>query len=144
MPPKTALQQAAAALERHDRSAAGLRAYLEECGVDGGEARDAVERLRAAGYVDDERFAANRAAALAERGYGDEAIRADLAGRDVPAGVIETALASLEDEGERAKAALDASQNAAKAARRLLAKGFAPDSVEAALDAHRVLRERLL
>ena len=78
MPHGTALEQAAAALARRDRSAAALKAYLEERGVDAREAAEAVERLRLAGYVDDRRLAALRADTLVGRGHGDEAIRVDL------------------------------------------------------------------
>src|SRR5205823_5764701 len=92
--PKTALELAAAALARRDRSAAGLTAYLAGRGVDPTEVERAVERLEATGYVNDARFAAARAEALAARGYGDEAIRADLARQGSAAEQIEAALAA--------------------------------------------------
>ncbi len=85
MAKKTALELAAEALARRDHSTAELAASLERSGVDATEAAQAVERLAAAGYVDDERAAASRAEALAARGYGDAAIRAGRA-RDARAG----------------------------------------------------------
>ncbi len=57
---------------------------------------DALETLERVGYVDDDRFAAGRAESLAGRGYGDEAIRYDLAGRGVDAETIDQALAGLD------------------------------------------------
>ena len=57
----TALEAAAKALARRDRSAADLTAYLERRGTAPEEAGEAVERLQQAGYVDDGRYAARRA-----------------------------------------------------------------------------------
>ena len=51
------------------------------------------------GYVDDGRFAADRAAALAGRGQGDAAIRFDLQGRGVDPEAIEAALAGARAGG---------------------------------------------
>ena len=58
-------------------------------------------RSHAAGYIDDERFARDRAAHLAARGYGDEWIRADLEAQGVPAEAVDRALDELEPERER-------------------------------------------
>src|SRR5205823_10954302 len=74
----TALEAATKALARRDRSAADLTAYLERRGTGAEDAATAVERLRQAGYVDDARYATARAEVLAERGYGDEAVRFEL------------------------------------------------------------------
>ena len=59
----------------------------------------ALDRLEELGWLNDERTAGLRAAALADRGYGDAYIRADLARRGLP---TESALASLEPESMRA------------------------------------------
>ena len=77
----TALEAAAKALARRDRSAADLTAYLERRGTAPEEAGEAVERLQQAGYVDDGRYAARR---LAAKGFS--------------ANVIESALAALPGE----------------------------------------------
>jgi regulatory protein len=131
----TALEQAAEALARRDRSAAGLTAYLEERGVDADEAAVAVERLRLAGYVDDRRLAALRADTLAGRGHGDEAIRADLERHGVDAGRIDQAVAALVPERERAEALADRDGRTPRTARRLLAKGFCAETVAEVMSA---------
>jgi SOS response regulatory protein OraA/RecX len=92
-----------------------------------------VEALERAGYVDDERFARERAARLAERGRGDAAIRFELEREGVGADAIDAALASLAPEADRARALAATLGGAAKAARTLAQRGFAEESVEAAL-----------
>jgi SOS response regulatory protein OraA/RecX len=129
MPGTTGLEQAAAALARRDRSAAALVAYLEERGVDGDEAAEAVERLRAAGYVDDRRLAALRAETLAGRGYGDSAIRADLEQHRVETDLIDEAVGELLAERLRAETLANRDGRTPQTARRLVAKGFATDTV---------------
>jgi hypothetical protein len=73
-----ALETAGRALARRDRSPAGLAALLERRGVAPAQGTEAVETLERLGYVNEMRFALSRAASLASRGYGDEAIRFDL------------------------------------------------------------------
>jgi SOS response regulatory protein OraA/RecX len=131
----TALEVAAKALAHRDRSAANLTAYLERHGAAPDEASRAVTRLQEAGYVDDARYASSRAEALAGRGYGDDGIRFELDRDGVPADDVEAALASLPRERERALSLLGAARTPAAAARRLAAKGFSHDSIEAALAA---------
>ena len=70
---------------------------------------------------------------MAERGYGDEAIRWDLAGRGVESEDLEAGLASLEPERERALAVAARLGGGPKAARTLAAKGFSAESIEAAV-----------
>ena len=57
-----------------------------------------LDDLARLGYLDDDRTALNRAERLAERGYSDAYIRADLERRGLSAG---SALAALEPEAER-------------------------------------------
>ena len=130
-----ALDAAGRALARRDRSPAGLEAVLERRGVAAGERQAAVETLERLGYVDERRFAESRAAALAGRGYGDEAIRFDLEREGVGGEAASQALASLEPEHERAVALVAGGKDDAKTARRLLARGFSPETVEGALGA---------
>ena len=131
----TALEAAVAALARRDRSAAGLAVYLEQHGIDSVEAANAVERLELAGYVDDDRFALGRAEGLAARGYGDGAIRRELEAHGLDAGRIAAAIDALDGEPERARALLERFGPSPRLARRLTAKGFAPESIELALTA---------
>jgi regulatory protein len=131
----TPLEVAAKALAHRDRSAANLTAYLERHGAAPEEASRAVERLQEAGYVDDARYASSRAAVLAGRGYGDEAVRFELEREDVSPDDVDAALASLQPERERALSLLRAAKTPPAAIRRLAAKGFSRDSIEAALAA---------
>ena len=131
----TPLEAAAAALAHRDRSSAGLAVYLEERGVAPEEAAEAVERLERAGYVDDARFAASRAAALAGRGHGDDSIRFDLEAQGLPSEQIATAVEALEPERTRALGLLRARGVTPAALRRLAARGFSSDAIEAALGA---------
>jgi regulatory protein len=126
----TALEVAAAALAHRDRSAAGLAAYLEQHGIDPAEAAKAVERLESAGYVDDERFALARAEALASRGYGDEAIHAELARCGLATDRIAAAVDALEAEVDRARELVERDGPSPRTARRLAAKGFSQESLD--------------
>ena len=101
MPPARPEDVALRALRAADRSRAELDARLERQGfveTDRAQALDDLERL---GYLDDERTALLRAERLAQRGYGDAYIRADLNRRGLPA---DEALAALTPERERAEA----------------------------------------
>ncbi len=93
---------------------------------------EAIETLERIGYVDDGRLATARAATLAERGYGDAAIRHDLVGRGIGADDVAAALAALAPERERAAAVADRHGGGRKTVALLLRRGFEPDSVEAA------------
>ena len=128
----TALEAATKALARRDRSAATLTAYLEQRGAAPEDAACAVERLREAGYVNDARYATERAEALAARGFGDAAVRLDLERDGVGPDEIERALAALAPERERALRLLRTAKTPLAGLRRLVAKGFGADSLEAA------------
>ena len=130
----TASDTAARALSRRDRSAAELTAYLERRGIDEARTHEAVEAMRSLGYVDDARFASSRARVMAERGYGDEAIRWDLEQRGLDACAVEAALATIEPEIGRAAALVLRLNADPKVARRLAAKGFSADTVEAVME----------
>jgi len=67
--------------------------------VDDQTRRETLDHLERLGYLDDARTAATRAERLAERGYGDAYIRADLERRGLPS---EEAMSLLEPEAERA------------------------------------------
>jgi SOS response regulatory protein OraA/RecX len=87
------------ALRAADRSRSELDARLEQRGFAAEERRRALDDLERLGYLDDDRTAETRAQRLAERGYGDAYIRADLERRGLP---TERPLARLEPESERA------------------------------------------
>ena len=70
-------------------------------------ARTRSTTLERAGLVDDARVAATRAESLAERGFGDAAIRYDLEREGIAGDLIEEALGGLEPEPERARALME-------------------------------------
>lgn len=124
---------AALALRHRDRSRAQVAARLAQAGV-GDEARaEALETLERVGYLDDGRYAANRAAALAARGRGDAAIRHDLEAAGVAADAVEEAIAALAPEAERARTIAGRSGRTPMTAAQLARKGFSADAIEAAV-----------
>jgi regulatory protein len=135
MPERDPIELAAKSLRYRDRSRQELDARLARAGIDNETRADALDTLERVGYVDDDRFAAARAASMAGRGYGDEAIRHDLNGRQIGAEAIEAGLASLTPERERAAALVERLGRTGKVAAQLARKGFGQDAVEAALGA---------
>jgi len=124
------LEVAARALRHRDRSAREVEARLERAGIDGPRRSEALETLGRLGYVDDDRFARTRADTLARRGRGDTAIRFELERAGVEAEAVETAIAALEPELERARAIVARDGATPRIARRLAANGFARETVE--------------
>jgi SOS response regulatory protein OraA/RecX len=116
------------ALRYRDLSRARLDERLQQRGAGDDARAAALETLERAGLVDDGRVAASRARVLAERGYGDAAIRAALEEEQVAAEQLEAALAALEPEAERARRLLGPAPNL-KTLRRLAAKGFDAESL---------------
>jgi SOS response regulatory protein OraA/RecX len=119
------------ALRHQDHTEVTLRARLDRRGLDPGERDAAVETMKRAGLVDDARLAHGRAAALAARGSGDLRIRDDLMRRGVARGQIDEALASIEPELERIQAIVTHEGVSSRVLRRLVAKGFTPEALEA-------------
>ena len=87
--------------------------------------------LERAGYVDDARFACDRAAALADRGYGDAWIRADLERQGIDRETADSALGALEAEPERALGEAAKAGGGLRALRSLGRRGFSEDALEA-------------
>ena len=127
-----ALAVAGRALRARDLSARELARRLEQRAVSPSVAQDSLAALSAAGLLDDARFAENRAGSLAERGYGDAAIRHDLEQRGVPAELVEAAVAGLEPESVRAGRIVCRRGTGAGTARYLAGKGFGEDVLEQA------------
>ena len=128
-----ALDAAARALARRDRSEAGVLEVLQRKGVAEDEAVEAVETLKRLGAVDDERFAVAGAGSLAERGYGDIAIVFRLEREGLTRELVDRAVSALEPETERARRLVARRGATAKTARWLASRGFASDSVEVAI-----------
>ncbi len=125
-------QAALRALRAADRSRAELEARLARQGVAEAERRRTLDELERLGYLDDARTAKLRAARLAERGYGDAYIRADLQRRGLAA---EAALAELEPESRRAAHLVAERGAGASTATWLARRGFGEDCLEAAFAA---------
>jgi regulatory protein len=127
------LEIAARALRHRDRSRREIEERLLRAGVREDERADALDTLERIGYVDDERFAASRAAALAGRGFGDEAIRSDLGTHGVGSDAAAVAIGALTPEVERARVLVARLGRSQRTAARLARKGFCEDSLDAAL-----------
>jgi regulatory protein len=106
---------------------------LRRKGIPESQAAEAVETLRRLGALDDERFASASAAALARRGFGDRAILFRLGREGVAREVAAEALASLAPEFERARGLVERRGASPKTARWLAGRGFARESIEAAI-----------
>jgi regulatory protein len=128
------LEVAARALARRDYSERELRDRLTRAGVEVSEAEETLAALRERGLLDDRRFAAQRAAVLAERGRGDAAIRFELERQGVSTELIEEAVASVEPERERAERIVSRRGAGPKTARLLAQRGFDPELVALAAE----------
>jgi SOS response regulatory protein OraA/RecX len=127
-----ALAVAGRALRRRDLSERGIAERLARASVAPAAVAESLAVLSRAGLVDDARFARTRADSLAERGYGDAAIRHDLGRQGVAPEVVQQALESLEAEAERARRLVERRGPGASTARYLASKGFGEEALEAA------------
>jgi regulatory protein len=129
---KDPVDLAAKALRHRDRSRRQVDERLAKAGIDEDARADALDTLERVGYVDDGRFAAGRAAALAGRGYGDAYVRHALEQEGVAADLVETAVAALEPEALRADRLAARGGRTAKLAAQLQRKGFGQEALEQA------------
>jgi regulatory protein len=125
-----ALDVALRALRYRDQSRRRLEQRLERRRTPAEARDDAIETLARAGLVDDGRVAVGRAQALAERGYGDAAIRFALEAEGLPEADVVEALSRLEPEAERAREWLALRGETLKTVRWLAAKGFDSATLE--------------
>ncbi len=130
----TPLEVATRALARRDCSERELRERLARAGIEAAQAEEALAALRESGLVDDSRFAAQRAAFLADRGRGDAAIRFELERQGVSTELIEDAVAALEPERERAERIVTSRGPGEKTARLLTQRGFDSELVALAFE----------
>jgi SOS response regulatory protein OraA/RecX len=98
-----ALGTAVRSLRARPLSERRLRERLQSHGVRPDAEEAVVGTLAEAGFVDDGRLARGRAVTLAERGWGDAAIEARLAGEGLREAEIAAAVAELEPETDRAR-----------------------------------------
>jgi regulatory protein len=128
-----ALALATRALARRDLSRHRLDERLAARGIAERERESALATLAGAGVVDDTRVAHTRAANLAERGWGDAAVVARLAGEGFPCELAREVVAALAPESERARAAAARFDDRRKAWAHLARRGFAQEAIEGAL-----------
>ena len=130
-----ALAVAGRALRSRDLSRRRLAERLARAAVAPAAAAESLTTLESAGLVDDTRVAQGRAQALADRGWGDEAIRQRLAGEGFDEPTAGEAISTLGPEVERARLLIDRRGPGARTARYLAGRGFAEESLDAALGA---------
>jgi regulatory protein len=128
--PADATELALRALRHRNRSRHDLEQRLDSAGVTPDERSAALDRLTEAGLLSDDRFAEDRARALAERGASDALIRHDLRRQGVEHAAVEHAIAQLESEDERATRVFERRGGGAKALRYLAGRGFAAETLE--------------
>lgn len=126
-----ALTRATRMLARRPLSRALLEDRLERKGVAPVAREEAIEALEQAQYLNDHSYALERAASLAERGYGNGAARYILEQERVSSELIEEAVAALEPELERAQAIAEAIPDRKRLLGRLARRGFSAETIEA-------------
>jgi SOS response regulatory protein OraA/RecX len=124
------MERAARVLRSRDLSTAELDTRLDGARIAPTVRGETIERLTAAGAVDDERFARSRAQALADRGAGNRLVRHDLETRGIEPSLIEAAIDELEPESVRAVRICARRGTGPKTARYLARKGFSEDVIE--------------
>ena len=130
-----ALHVAGRALRHRDLSRRRLAERLERADVPPAAVTESLAALERAGAVDDARVARVRAHALADRDYGDEAIRHRLLTEGLDEGLVGEALAELPGEPERAAPLIARRGAGPRTARYLAGRGFGEEALEAALGA---------
>jgi regulatory protein len=128
--PLDATELALRALRHRNRSRSDLRRRLDSAGVEPDEREATLDRLTETGLLSDERYAEERARALAGRGASDALIRADLRRQGVEHTAVEHAIAQLEAEDERAARVFERRGGDAKALRYLAGRGFSGETIE--------------
>jgi SOS response regulatory protein OraA/RecX len=121
------------ALARRDLTSIELEQRLARAGYEPDARTDAIARAVAAGYLDDDRVALERARRLAERGASNTAIRTELVQRGMSDEAVTSALEPLPSESERAERLAHKLGGGLRAARALARKGYPEDVVERVL-----------
>jgi regulatory protein len=128
-----ALATAGRALAQRPLSRRQVSERLRRRGVMPPVEHETVATLAAAGLLDDARLAKDRAAALADRGWGDIAIATRLQRDGLRVAEVRVALEGLPPEEGRAAAVVVDVFDRRKAWSLLVRRGFSPDAIEAAL-----------
>jgi len=125
-----ALTKATRMLARRPLPRALLEERLEKKGVAPVALEEAVSVLEQAHYLNDHAYSLDRAESLAERGYGNAAIRYILEQERVESELVAEALAALEPELKRAQALLAGAADTRRVLRRLATRGFSAETLE--------------
>ena len=142
-----AYEKALAYLERRDRTEKEIRDRLAGAGFPEDIACATLGRLKDAGLVDDEGYAARYLEALAGKGRGRLRIAEEMRRKGLPDALVRNALEDgISDEDERARAAeaarlawagipggTDRRKAAARVSRRLITLGFAYETIGAVM-----------
>lgn len=130
-------RHAARMLGRRDVSRTELTTRLKARGVTANERQRLLDKLEAAGMLDDQRLATTRAEQLADGGWGNAAIDYRLEEAGVGQPERSEAIASLTPERDRVAGILARKRKSGqKGAAFLSRRGFDPDVVEAISEAH--------
>jgi len=130
-------------LARRARSEAEIAATLETRGASRTAVRAVLARLRALGYLDDRKLAAECAERWQGRGFGSLRVREQLRRLRVEDRVAENVTPDLREERERARQVLARHftegelgdrRGAARAARFLAGRGFPPRVIDSLFD----------
>ncbi|MDA0803693.1 MAG: regulatory protein RecX [Planctomycetota bacterium] len=124
-------------LGQRDHSSAALTQRLVRVGASAAEARRLLCELKEQGWLDDARACRSRCTTLQERGWSTTRVRAALEQEGFASADMDRVLAQLDADDRRAiDEAIGAAPRlpAARLYRRLVARGFDPEDVVAALD----------
>jgi regulatory protein len=128
--PVDATELALRALRHRNRSRSDVDQRLDRAGVAPDEREAALDRLTETGLLSDDRFAEERAEALARRAAGDALIRRDLRRQGVDHTAVEHAIGQLASEDERAARVFERRGGGPTALRYLARRGFAAETLE--------------
>jgi regulatory protein len=128
-----ALDVAAQALRYRDHSRRSLEERLARRNVRPDATEAALASLERTGLVDDARVASSRAGVMADRGYGDAAIRFDLERQGIAGDLVESAVTGLVPERDRARELVERRGADPRTVRWLVGRGFDAASVEDAI-----------
>jgi SOS response regulatory protein OraA/RecX len=125
-----ALNKATSMLARRPLSRALLEDRLDKKDVAPVAREEAIEALEQAQYLNDRSYALDRALSLAERGYGNAAVRYILEQERVGSELIEEAVGSLDPELGRAQTIARTIPDRKRLLGRLARRGFSAETIE--------------
>ena len=138
-----ALDAAFRALARRARSQAEIAALLAARGASATLIQRVLGRLRALGYVDDDKLAAELVERWKERGFGSLRIQAELSRLEIDEAIAERMTLDAREERDRARRLLERSfspaelgdrKGLARAARFLAGRGYPAEVIDSLFD----------